>query len=172
MLKLLGACLILTACTWIGFQMARHVADRPRQIRQLRSALSYLETEIGYGTRPLIQACRQIASQELGPVSRLFATSAKNLAQMDGASTFECFERAIELEWKNNALGRSEQAIMLNLSRTLGISDREDQLHHLALANSNLKVEEMKAREEQERYEKMYKTVGILAGALIVILMY
>lgn len=172
MTKLLGACLIVIASTLVGFQLAGNVAQRPRQIRQLRSALAYLETEIGYGTRPLVQACRQIASRELGPVSGLFAACARNLSQMDGASTYECFQRAVEQEWKTTALTKAEKMIMLDLGQTLGISDREDQLHHLALAKSNLEVEEEKAREEQARYEKMYKTMGVLSGALIVILMY
>lgn len=171
MIKLFGACLIFIASSWVGMQMAKSLSERPQQIRQLRSALSLLETEIGYGTRPLFQACEQIAARELGPVSGLFATSAKHLAEMDGASTYECFQKAIQHEWKNTALTKAEKSIMLNLSQALGISDREDQLQHLALAQANLEVEEEKARDEQIKYERVYKTMGVLAGTLIIILM-
>lgn len=172
MIKLLGACLILVATTVIGFQLARVVADRPRQIRQLRSALAIMETEIGYGTRPLVQTCQQIALREKGSVAQLFHKSAEYLANMDGASTYECLQRAIEENWKQTSLGQAEKTILLSLARVLGMSDREDQLSHLALAMVNLQVEETKAREEQGQYEKMYKTMGVLAGALVVILMY
>ena len=55
---------------------------------------------------------------------------------------------------------------MLDFSATLGQSDREDQMQHLARAKANLEVEEKKSRDEQIQYEKMFKTIGVLAGAL------
>lgn len=172
MVKLLGACLVLIATTWIGFEIARTYRERPQQIRQLRSALSLLETEIHYGVRPLTVACQEIAQRTTGPISRLFASCSENLRQMDGASTYECFKQAIEQEWKNTAMKSPEKGILLDFSTTLGISDREDQLHHLAMAQANLEIEEKKSRDEQNQYEKMCKTMGVLAGALIVLLIY
>jgi stage III sporulation protein AB len=172
MMKLIGACFVIAASTWVGFQLAKLVADRPQQIRQLCAALSMLETEIGYGTRPLLQVCAQIGERDLGVVSRLFQVCRDRLTQLDGTSTYECFRQAIASEWKSTAMQTAEQSILLHLCQTLGMSDRADQLHHLALAITHLEVEERKALEEQRQYEKMYKTVGVLTGALIVLLMY
>ena len=62
--------------------------------------------------------------------------------------------------------------MIIDFGKTLGIFDREDQLAHLARTQTHLEVEEGRAREEQERYEKMCKSLGILGGALIVILIY
>lgn len=172
MIKLIGACFVLMTTTWLGFEKAKRYADRPRQIRQLRSALSLLKTEIGYGTRPLVQACGQMAKRMQRPISCLFQTYQYNLENLDGSSTYECFINAIEKEWGKTVLCDSEKGIMLDLGKTLGISDREDQLQHLALADANLEIEETKAREEQAQFEKMYKTMGVLCGALIIILFY
>jgi stage III sporulation protein AB len=171
MLKLLGSCLVLIATTWTGFYIASRFAQRPLQIRQLRSALSLLETEIGYGARPLKEAAHSIAMRMDGPVGRIFARFADNLQKLDGASTYECFAEAIQEEWKNSQLGQAEKQILLDFAHTLGGSDREDQLQHLIRARMNLQVEEEKAREEQQQYEKMIKTLGVLSGALLVILM-
>lgn len=172
MIKIIGACFIILASSWIGFEIARSYRERPQQIRQLRSALSLLETEIGYGVRPLAAACKQIALRTQGFVSTLFARCEENLNRMDGASTYQCFKQAIDHEWKNTAMKEPEKRILLDLSATLGISDRENQLHHLAMAKTNLEIEEKKARDEQMQYEKMFKTIGVLAGTLIVLLIY
>lgn len=172
MIKLLGACLVLLATSWIGFEIARSYRDRPRQIRQLRSALSLLETEIGYGIRPLSQACLEISNRVDGAIAQIFASSAENLTQLDGISTYECMEKAINQEWKNTAMKDAEKRILLDFSSTLGISDRDDQLHHIAMAKANLEVEEKKAHEEQRQYEKMFKSIGVLTGALIVIVTF
>ncbi|SFJ31422.1 stage III sporulation protein AB [Thermoflavimicrobium dichotomicum] len=164
--------MVLLAASWAGFFLARNYRERPQQIRQLRSALSLLETEIGYGTRPLIEACEAIAERMDGAISAIFARCAENLKQMDGASTYECFQQAIEQQWPHTTMKKPEKLVLLHFCQTLGRSDREDQLQHVRVAKSNLEVEEMKAREEQGQYEKMCKTVGILCGVLIIILMY
>jgi stage III sporulation protein AB len=65
-----------------------------------------------------------------------------------------------------------EQEVMLQLGHVLGLSDRSDQVKHLRLAVSQLQAEEVDAREEQRKYEKMWKSLGVLIGGLIVILMY
>ncbi|RAL26573.1 stage III sporulation protein SpoIIIAB [Thermoflavimicrobium daqui] len=172
MIKLMGACLVFLAATWAGFFLARSYRERPRHIRQLRSALSLLETEIGYGTRPLIQACEQISLRVDGVIATIFRQCAENLKQMDGASTYECFRQAIEEQWPKTAMKKPEKQVFLQFSQTLGVSDRQDQLQHVAMAQANLDVEERKARDEQVQYEKMYRTVGILCGVFIIILLY
>lgn len=164
--------MVLIATSWIGFEIARSYRERPKQIRQLRSALSLLETEIHYGVRPLTVACQEIAERTSGPISRLFVRCAQNLHQMDGVSTYDCFKQAIEQEWNHTAMKHPEKKILLDFSATLGQSDREDQMQHLARAKANLEVEEKKSRDEQIQYEKMFKTIGVLAGALIVLLIY
>lgn len=171
-MKILGACLVLVATSWMGFEIARSYRERPKQIRQLRSALSLLETEIGYGIRPLTVACQEVSLRTQDSISNLFNACGENLQQMDGASTYECFKKAIDQEWKNTAMKNPEKRILLDFSATLGISDREDQLHHLAMAKTNLEVEEKKSRDEQMQYEKMFKTIGVLTGALIILLIY
>lgn len=171
MITMIGSCLVLMTTTWLGFQKARIYADRPRQIRELRSALILLKTEIGYGTRPLVHACEQITKRIPSPIAQIFIKCKDNLEHFDGLSTYECFKEAIDKEWHNTVLREAEKGIMLDFSKTLGMSDREDQLQHLTLADTNLKIEEQKAREEQVQYEKMYKTIGVLSGILIIILM-
>lgn len=172
MIKLLGACLILLSTSAFGFRKSRAFAERPRQIRQMRGALSLLRTEISFGSRRLDRICEQIGRREQEPVRFLYARCAEYLKALDGVSTFECWKRAVEETWPMTALKQPEREVMIDFGKTLGISDREDQLAHLARTQTNLEVEESRAREEQERYEKMCKSLGVLGGALIVILIY
>ena len=67
---------------------------------------------------------------------------------------------------------QAEQEVVLQLGSVLGVTDRSDQIKHLRLAISQLQAEETESREDQRRYEKMWKSLGVLIGALIVILMY
>ncbi|MGO4374155.1 stage III sporulation protein SpoIIIAB [Paenibacillus sp. 2TAB19] len=171
MIKLLGAVLILIAGTMIGFQQAARFADRPKQLRQLAHALQRLETEIGYGHTPLPEALERTAEASPAPLSELFRSAAGGVWQGDEKSFRESWEQAVNEQWPYTSMRSGEQAVMLRLGSTLGISDKEDQMKHLRLALLQLKSEEDAARDDQGRYEKMWKSLGVLIAALIVILM-
>ena len=63
MVKLIGAAIIMIATTWAGFEAARKLSARPRQLRQLKVALQSLEAEIMYGHTPLKEAAQKITKQ-------------------------------------------------------------------------------------------------------------
>ncbi|OBZ18948.1 stage III sporulation protein AB [Bacillus sp. FJAT-27264] len=172
MLKLFGAVLVVLAGTLAGFQRARQYADRPRNIRGLIAALQRLETEIMYGFTPLPEALRRIGQQCKEPLRALFVQAAEEMSPPHDRSAEEAFGRAMEVHWKATAMKAGEKEIMRQLSCTLGTSDRSNQSNHIALALQQLKQEETAAREDQGKYETMSKSLGLLLGALIVILIF
>ncbi|WP_166239148.1 stage III sporulation protein SpoIIIAB [Paenibacillus turpanensis] len=171
MLKLVGAVLIMSAATLYGFQRASRYGKRPVQIRQLIHALQLLETEIVYGYTPLPTALTRIAAQTPAPLERLFRKTAE-LMREPGAVTADCWEQAVKETWSDTAMEKAEREIAQRLGANLGLTDRQDQVKHIRLASSQLRSEEETAREDQRRYEKMWRTLGVLMGALVVILMY
>jgi stage III sporulation protein AB len=64
-----------------------------------------------------------------------------------------------------------ERDALARLGATLGGSGREDQLKHVRLAALQLQAEEAAARDEQQRYEKMCRSLGVLGAALVVIVL-
>jgi stage III sporulation protein AB len=52
------------------------------------------------------------------------------------------------------------------------MSDRENQQKHIRIALSHMQAEEKEAYEAQTKYEKMSRTLGILTGILLVLLMF
>ncbi|OEF95508.1 stage III sporulation protein AB [Vulcanibacillus modesticaldus] len=172
MLKLLGATLIIAASSFGGFYIARLYRERPIQLRMLGQALRILETEIIYGSNPLYQAMEHIGQRVTGALGLIFLTMSENLLKFDGASTFECWEDAINQHFHQTSLKKQDREILINFGQTLGISDKEDQMKHIRMTIQNLAAEESLAREEQKTYEKLSKNLGVLLGMLIVILIY
>ncbi|KIL41116.1 stage III sporulation protein AB [Gordoniibacillus kamchatkensis] len=171
-MKLLGAALVLLAATLFGFFQALQFARRPRQIRELISALQRLETEIVYGSTPLPEALRRLSAAAAEPVGPLLGGVAAALAQRPQTPLGELWREEAERVWKRSAMKEPEFEAFTRLGLALGLSDRTDQAKHLKLAAAQLKAEEQTAREEQKRYETMWRSLGVLVGALIVILMY
>jgi len=172
MIKLIGAVCILFAGTMLGFYQSLQISSRPRQIRQTIQALQRLETEISYGYNPLPDALFTVAGTTAGPVGSLFAEAASGLKDGGTDSVRESWSNAVERCWGSTAMKRTEREAFLQLGSVLGISGREDQAKHLRLAASILQAEEEAAAEDNRRFGKMWRSLGMLAGALIVILMY
>ncbi|CAH0118592.1 MULTISPECIES: stage III sporulation protein SpoIIIAB [unclassified Paenibacillus] len=171
-LKLIGAALVILSCSLFGFYQAAQFANRPKQVRQLVAALQRLETEIWYGHAPLPDALRKIGEQIPEPLKLIFTTAAQRLTDAKGLSTQESWQQAIEEHWKSTAMKQNEKNILHQFGFSLGTSDRNDQIKHIRLAVGQLQHEETAAFDEQARYEKMSRSLGLLAGALIVILMF
>lgn len=172
MLKFIGAGIILFSATMVGFQAAKVYANRPKEIRQLGIALQLLETEICYGSTTLPVALNYVARRIRGEIGQLFGQASVYLSQYDGLSTEDSWEMALEKVWSKTTMKKPEKEILLHLGKVLGKSDKEDQRKHIRLTVTNLKQEELVARDDQQKYEKMCKSLGVLSGLLAIILMY
>mgnify|MGYP000554330385 CR=1 FL=1 len=171
-MQLIGAMLVMTAGIWAGIHMASRYAKRPKQLRQIRNALQRLETEIVYGVSPLPEAFARLASHTAQPFASLFERMSASLQQAGNGSAADCWDYEWSCTWDYTVLQSAERDILLQFGRTLGVSDREDQMKHLHLAMRQLQSEEETAKEEQVKYERMWRSLGLLGAALIVILMY
>lgn len=170
MLKLVGAIIIMAATTWTGFEAARNFSLRPRQLRQLKSALQSLEAEIMYGHTPLHEASRRLAAQLTEPISKFFEKFSARLTDTE-TTVIEAWEESLNEVWKLTALKQSEFEIMRQFGETLGRHDRKSQQKQIMLTLAHLEREEAEAREKQMKYEKMMKSLGFLTGLLLIILL-
>ena len=172
LLKLFGAALVVVAGIMIGHLKARKLSDRPAQIRRFIRVLQQLETEISYGFTPLPEALHKLAQQTSEPLTSIFADMAAGLRSGRGLSVKESWQQALIDHWPLTAMQASERDVLLQLGLTLGTTDREDQLKHIRLAGNQLAGMESEAADEQRKFEKMWRSLGLLGGALIVVIMY
>jgi len=172
MVKLIGALLVLVSASMVGWQISRSYAKRPVQLRALLVALQMLETEIVYGLTPLQRAFVKVGQRVQKEIGNIFLSAAELLEQGGALSAEESLQKAILRHGAQTALRKQERDVLASLSQVLGSSDREDQQKHLRLAVTHLRGLEEEARAEQNKYEKMYKSLGFLGGLLVVILMF
>lgn len=171
MLKLFGALLIVLAGAMIGRLQAKKLSDRPGQIRRIVRILGQLETEIAYGFTPLPAALRKVAKQTAEPLSSLFEQIGSRLEQEEQA-VMDVWQQTIYREWHRTAMKTAEKEVVIGLGYTLGTTDREDQIKHLRLAAKQLEGLELEAAEDQKKYEKVWRSLGLLGGALVAVIMY
>ncbi|MFC7394244.1 stage III sporulation protein SpoIIIAB [Scopulibacillus cellulosilyticus] len=170
MIKIIGAVIIITSTTGIGMLVSRRFSERPRQLRQLRSALQSLEAEIMYGLTPVREAASHLSTQLPKPLSLFFKQLEAKLSE-EAVTLQSAWEETLESFWEQTALQKSEKEIMYQFGATLGKHDSENERKQIRLALAHLEREENEARQAQGKYEKMSKSLGLLAGLLIVLLL-
>lgn len=170
MFKLLGATIILIATTWAGFEAARKISARPRQLRQLKVALQSLEAEIMYGHTPLKEAAQKLQKQLPKPLNQLFALFASRL-DLGETTVKKAWDDSLTEVWNFLALKQGEYEILSQFGDMLGKSDKYHQQKQILLTLAHLEREESDAIERQGKYEKMMKSLGFLSGLLLIILL-
>ncbi|HAM80267.1 stage III sporulation protein SpoIIIAB [Ornithinibacillus bavariensis] len=169
-MKWIGALLFIGTTTWLGFDWSNRLAKRPKHIRHLINALQVLEAEILYSQLPLHEAFISIAKQIPDPIKAFFQLVAKRME--DNHIDFEViWEDCVSALIEQSSLGQTEQEILVQFGRTLGQHDFTQQQKHIQLTIRHLERELHDAREEQDKYGKMAKNIGFLAGLFIVLLL-
>ncbi|MBM7569696.1 stage III sporulation protein SpoIIIAB [Aquibacillus albus] len=169
-MKWIGALLLLSATTWVGFEIAKKLNDRPKQIRQLKNAFQILEAEILYSQSPVTEACLSVSKQLPHPISWFFKSVSDDLTKKS-ETLFTIWVNNLNHIWPFVALGSNEKEILRQFGRTLGQHDFTQQQKHIQLALSHLERELQDAQDHQYRYSKMVKSLGFLTGLLLVLLL-
>lgn len=170
MMKLAGAALIMIACTWIGIEIARHLSKRPQQLRHFRSALQSLEAEIMFAHTPLEEAAIRLSKQLPQPINLFFRRFAENL-RTSSTNVKDAWDESLHSIDHLLALKNTELEILEQFGETLGKHDRYQQQKQILLTLSHLEREEKEALQVQSKYEKMVKSLGFLAGLLLIVLL-
>ena len=118
MIKIVGAILILFATTWTGFEVAKQLTERPRQLRALKTALQSLEAEIMYGHTPLHEAARRLSQQLPSPINGFFNKFGNKLNSSE-TTVRDAWEESLKEIWGKTALKKGEFEIMKQFGETL-----------------------------------------------------
>lgn len=167
--------LLLAGAATLAFHRAgslyglRYV-DRQRQLRELRSSLRALETEVVYGRTTLGAAFGRLAALDLGAGRVLFAAMAKELAGVGSAR--DAWLAALETTTAQLALNDEDRGILASLASCLGQSDPADQAAHLALVREMLDERQSQAAEDAKRNGRLWSYLGGLAGLGLVLLLF
>lgn len=171
LLKLIGSMLVIGASSFIGYVLSRECSRRPVQLRSLQGMLQMLENEISFLSNLLTDALERIYKSSNNEVSCIFKAALDNLSHDDGFNASEAWEKAVRENIKQTALNKEDEQILVSFGKMLGSSDLDGQLKNIKLTVNQLKLQEQKAEEYKRKNEAMYKTLGVLGGIAVVIIL-
>ncbi|MDP3486425.1 MAG: stage III sporulation protein SpoIIIAB [Bacillota bacterium] len=162
--------LIIYGSSMVGFSIARNYAERPRQLHTLLTCVQILLTEIVYAATPLSEALRNLSRSSDKIVGEFFAQVAQEIDNLKPARI--AWEQGLEQLQSASALLAPDIEALRALGDVIGTSDREDQQRHLLLASRRIEALHQSAVNEAAKNERLWRYLGVLAGIVIVIIIF
>ena len=168
----LALCIVLFACSSaLGYVAADGLRQRCKAIETLQGILDTLGVRLRYYQEPLSQAVRSTAQSIEGAPHDFLSMLAQQLGA--GYSPAESLERTMADRTRavgfRESLGKEEKLILEEMFERIG-SHREDQEAAFALCEQRLTQQLANARQEWQQKGRLYRMMGVLGGAIWLIL--
>ena len=170
-IKILGSFLIVFSTSIIGYYYGMQFSHRLNNLIYMEQCIKILETEIVYGAILLPEALSNVYNKGNKKVSFIFKEIKEQLLEDKKGDVYSSFIK-VSNKLKNDLHFKKEDVeIFLSLGRVLGSSDRKDQEKNFQLILKQISFLEKDARLEKQKNEKMFKSLGVLTGLVIIIIL-
>lgn len=171
MFKLLGCLMVIVGCSSIGFLYGETLNKRLKQLKEFEKIILHINNEITYLFTPLPELLYKISSKSEEPFDHITKKVSKLLSLNEVEDVYEAFHIAIEENRHNLYLKDDDMNLIYDFAKNIGQCDVDGQKSIL----SYTKINTQKAIEEAEKVRnknlKIYRYLGVTAGAMLVIMM-
>ena len=165
--KWIGAILVLVSCGGFGFRIAHSYRQRERLLHQLLNVLEMMASELEYRLTPLPELSRNAARETCGVLRDVFLNLARELDWQAEPDAGSCMRTAME---KCHDLPGCLRRPLRLLGQTLGRFDLSGQLQGLTAVQDACRREIARLEHNRDARLRSYQTLGLCAGAALVIL--
>lgn len=170
MLKLLGAIVIVVGSSGLGFSLSQELIYRHKELKRLKRWLLYLHSQIRYQNTNLATAFYDVASKADHLFGEFFEQVSKQMQQFDGDEFSVIWKRQIEKSFAKSHLKKEDKEKLCNLGDTLGCLDKQMQLDTLDYYIEQLDLDIVQASENIKNNTKLYRSLGVMGGILITLI--
>lgn len=167
MMKLLGAVLVVLGCGSAGFACAAAHRYQVQSLQQLIRAIEYMDCDLQYQMTPLPDLCNGASTMCTGCVKAVFQDLGTELGKQAVPNATACMHTVI-LNHPN--LQERMVRILLQLGDTLGRFDLRGQVQGLESVKKQAEFQLEQLRANQDVRLRNYQTLGLCAGAALVVL--
>lgn len=172
MLKAAGICLIIFAGTGLGLCKSLELTRREQALREILRMVILLKGEIRYGCASLSDAFTGAAEKMTGDYRAFLIYTAKAMEGGTGKPLGELFRQCAEAYLCGLGFRQEERESFFSLGEHLGYLDISMQVKQLTLYEEELSGHIRALQEEIPGKKKVYRSLGILGGILLAVLVW
>ena len=168
-IKLIGSLFLLGSASSIGFLKSEELAERVKKLQEMKRMMILLQGELRFHRAELSEAFENVAERVQEPF-RYFLKETGNRLEKKEAGFDEIWEETSIKILAVEGIRREDEQLLDLLKSSLGYLDLTLQTETLNLAILQTEDSINQAKEQQARKGKLYQTMGVTVGALLVLL--
>ena len=165
-LKYIMIFLVFLISFLIGNLISKKYILRVKELKDFKNALNIIESKIKFTYEPLPEIFIQTSKLLSKNISAMFVQASNNMKSLNAE---EAWNKSLEEASTN--LYKEDIENIKNFGKMLGKTDKEGQISQLELTKTFIEMQIEKAKVEEEKNSKMYKTLGAIIGLAFVIIL-
>ena len=145
--------------------------NRVNELKEFKNALNIFKTKIRYTYEPIPEIFEQISKNTNSNISNVFGVASEKIKVLAAGEAWNLALKKEELVYIIKNINDEDRLALSNLSKLLGKTDVTGQLNQIELTTDFLEDQIKKAEQQRDKSEKMYRTLGMLIGMAIVIIL-
>lgn len=157
---------IFGLAVYIGNSKANQYVYRVKELICIKSALNIFENKIKFTQSPLEEIFKSIGENSAEQnIKNIFQA----LAMKENINIHKKWENAISNIESN--LNSEDKNILIDMGKILGTTDVDGQVSNIKITSSFINRQIEKAEQEKEKNAKIFRTLGIVSGLTIIIIL-
>ena len=157
---------IFLSSTYIGILISNKYKNRVKDLKEFKSFLNIIDTKIRFTYEPIKDICKDLSEMSESGIGKMFL---KVNYLIRDKSLEDAWEEAID-EFGNN-FSKEDKNIIKPFGKMLGKTDVVGQASQISQLQEFLKIQIEKAEIEKQKNEKLYKSLGMVIGLVIIIIL-
>jgi len=172
MLKILGAIMVIGASSGIGYYCSKKLKLHLEALLHMKKMIMLLKGEILYMNSTLEEAFAAVALRISDPMySDFLLDLSEKLKERSSRLFYDIWCEGVELHLSKSDLWKKDRLDIKALGENLGYLDKQMQEKNLDLYLEQLEEEMAQGKEEFLSKSKLYRSLGIMGGIFIAIVL-
>lgn len=165
-IKYISIFLVFLISLYIGYLISKKYTLRLEELKEIKNALNIIESKIKFTYEPLPEIFAETSKMFSKNICQIFVQASNNMKQENAE---RAWEQSINCTVTN--LKSEDIENLKSFGKMLGKTDKDGQLSRIEITKTFIEMQIEKAKTEEEKNSKLYKTLGAIIGMALVIIL-
>ncbi len=169
MLKVIGSLFVVISSGLMGLKLSNDYIGRIIRLNDFKKMMKVLKNEITYNNESILEAIKKTANTN-DQVINDFLLEVIHIYEVENLSLNDSWIKATDNTLKESNIAKPDLELISQIGNNLGITCKATQIDYIEnfIFKIDLIEEELQSKKEEKC--KLYKSMGVMTGLLIVIL--
>lgn len=170
-LKFVLYIMIFLTSSLLGFSIGSKYSKRVKNLMALQQSIRLLQAEVIVFANPIPFALQNISKRVSPDIQEVYSTISRSIEKNQSGDLYNCFLQSTDYLKNRCMLKEQDIDVFLALGKVIGKTDRMDQELQFKYALNEMDLLIIEAKEEKNKNEKMYRSLGMLMGLGMIIIL-